>query len=336
MVLGPLRPKLIERASAQLEMLSESGLHPAGGTLLDVGCSSGTFMMLAQRAGWEAVGVELGAVTAQAARDQGLDVRTGTLADVVDELEPSSFSLITFWDVLEHVRDPRQELALAQRLLRPGGAIVATMPNVAGLYPQMTYRLIAQTTGSWEYPELPVHLYDFSPATIRRLLHTIGFSDVSVRTFATPFWYYRWTSISVGALGGRFRGRRRRGDHGARKRRDHQPHRAYGGARDIARADLVVQVPDERDAGEPRRHRTIRSRLQRDRADDIRIELLQPRPQPSDVASDVDRGKRLRGSGTQLGPLQAARPLGQRHHLDPRAGCGQGIDERAVLGQQHR
>jgi len=207
MVLGPLRPKLIERASSQLEMLSESGLHPAGGRLLDVGCSSGTFMMLAQRAGWKAVGVELGEVTAQAARDQGLDVRTGTLSDVVDELEPSSFSLITFWDVLEHVRDPRQELALAQRLLRPGGAIVATMPNVAGLYPQMTYRLIAQTTGSWEYPELPVHLYDFSPATIRRLLHTIGFSDVSVRTFATPFWYYRWTSISVGALGGRFRGR---------------------------------------------------------------------------------------------------------------------------------
>ena len=211
MVLGPLDEKLTERAASQVEMLAQAGLRGDGGKLLDVGCSAGSFMMLAERAGWRTGGVEIGEATAQAARDRGLDVHTGTLEDVLPDLEPASFSLITFWDVLEHLRDPRAELALARRLLRPGGAIAATMPNVDGLYPRVTYRLIARPTGRWEYPELPVHLYDFSPATITRLLEHAGYSGVRVRTFATPFWYYRWTSLSLGPLGGRVRGRVLRG-----------------------------------------------------------------------------------------------------------------------------
>lgn len=207
MLLGELRETLIERAEQQLTFLDAAAVRPNGGRLLDVGCASGTFMELASRAGWAATGVELGESTAQAARDRGLDVRTGTLADVADHFPAGSFSLITFWDVLEHLRDPRQELALARSLLAPGGTLAATMPNVDGLYPQVTLRLLARSTGAWEYPELPVHLFDFSPRTIALLLRRNGFGNVRVRTFATPFWYYRWTSLSVGALGGRVRGR---------------------------------------------------------------------------------------------------------------------------------
>lgn len=207
----PMRTRLIERAEWQVEMLKQAGIHANGQRLLDVGCAAGTFMTFAQQAGWQTTGVELGEATAQAGRSRGLDVRTGTLRDAYAGLEPGSFGLITFWDVLEHVRDPRDELALARELLRPGGMIAATMPNVSGLYPQATYRLIARGTGRWEYPELPVHLYDFDPHTSRRLLTNSGYRDVSVRTFATPFWYYRATSLARRALGGRLRGRALRG-----------------------------------------------------------------------------------------------------------------------------
>jgi 2-polyprenyl-3-methyl-5-hydroxy-6-metoxy-1,4-benzoquinol methylase len=207
----PMRTKLMERAKAQVEMLERAGIRAHGQRLLDVGCAAGTFMTFAQQAGWHTTGVELGAATAEAARSRGLDVRTGTLRDAFGELEPGSFELVTFWDVLEHVRDPRQELALARALLHPGGMIAATMPNVSGLYPQATYRLIARHTGRWEYPELPVHLHDFDPRTITQLLSDAGYRDVGVRTFATPFWYYRATSLARGALGGRVRGRAVRG-----------------------------------------------------------------------------------------------------------------------------
>lgn len=203
----PMRTKLIERAQWQVAMLKQAGIRGNGQRLLDVGCAAGTFMMFAQQAGWQATGVEVGEATAQAARSRGLDVRTGTLRDVFRELEPGSFDLVTFWDVLEHVRDPREELALTHELLRPGGTIAATMPNVSGLYPRATYRLIARRTGRWEYPELPVHLYDFDPRTFTRLMVDGSYGDVRVQTFATPFWYYRATSLARGALGGRIRGR---------------------------------------------------------------------------------------------------------------------------------
>jgi 2-polyprenyl-3-methyl-5-hydroxy-6-metoxy-1,4-benzoquinol methylase len=205
-ILGPLREKVQQRARHQLDLLAEARVSPTG-ALLDVGCSIGEFMALAERAGWRATGVEIGAATAASARERGLDVRTGTLSDVAAELEPAGFSLVTFWDVLEHLRDPRHELELARRVLRPGGLLAAAMPNAAGWYPRATFTLIARPTGRWEFPELPVHLYDFSPDTLRRLLLNAGFQDVQVRTFATPFDYYRSTSLSIGALGGRWRGR---------------------------------------------------------------------------------------------------------------------------------
>jgi SAM-dependent methyltransferase len=202
-----MRTKLIERAQWQVDRLQQAGIHSHGQRLLDVGCAAGTFMTFARQAGWQTTGVEVGEATAQAARSRGLDVHTGTLRDAFPELEPGSFELVTFWDVLEHVRDPRDELALTRQLLRPGGTIAATMPNVSGLYPRSTYRLIARRTGRWEYPELPVHLYDFDPRTFTRLVIDSGYRDVRVQTFATPFWYYRATSLARSRLGGRLRGR---------------------------------------------------------------------------------------------------------------------------------
>ena len=98
-------------------------------------------------------------------------------------------------------RDPRHELELARTLLTPEGLIAATFPNVEGLYPQLTYRLLAARTGVWEYPELPVHLYDFAPQTARALLSRQGYNVQRIRTFATPYQFYRSTSLSPERLG---------------------------------------------------------------------------------------------------------------------------------------
>lgn len=208
-LLGDLRAITLDRAREKLGHLGAAGLAPRGLRILDVGASSGAWLEVARDAGADTVvGVELGASTAAAARERGLDVRTGTLADVLPDLagEPR-FDLVTFWDVLEHLPDPRHELRLARTLLRPGGHVAATFPNVEGLYPRLTHRLFARRTGVWEYPELPVHFYDFAPATARRLLTGTGYDVETVRTFATPYDFYRETSLSPQRTG---YGRRRR------------------------------------------------------------------------------------------------------------------------------
>jgi SAM-dependent methyltransferase len=204
---GELREVTLQRAREKVDPLERAGALRAGGRALDVGCSSGAWLEVAAEHGMKAVGVELGEATASAARERGLDVRTGTLEQALPGLSGASFDLVTFWDVLEHLPDPRHELAIAAVLLAPGGVVAASFPNVEGWYPRLTYRLLARRTGVWEYPELPVHLYDFSPSTARALFARGGFGRQTLETSATPFAFYRETSLSPERLGSGRRGR---------------------------------------------------------------------------------------------------------------------------------
>lgn len=204
---GPLREYTLERAREKFALLERVGAARTGMRALDVGCSSGAWLEVAQDQGMSATGVEIGAATAERTRQRGLDVRTGTLEQALDGLGGERFDLITFWDVLEHLRNPRTELELARLLLAPDGVLAATFPNVEGWYPRLTYNLIARTAGRWEHPELPVHLYDFSPATARCLLEGAGFRLLATRTHNVPFEFYRETSLTVDRLGSGRRGR---------------------------------------------------------------------------------------------------------------------------------
>lgn len=162
---------------------------------------------MAAGAGIDATGIEIGAATAAAARERGLDVITGTLAEALPLLGEQRFDLITFWDVLEHLRDPRNELELARGLLAPGGMVAATFPNVEGLYPTLTLRLLARRTGVWEHPELPVHLYDFAPGTARRLFERSGLEPRRLETQEIGFEFFRDVALAPERIGG---GRRAR------------------------------------------------------------------------------------------------------------------------------
>lgn len=203
---GSYRELTLEQARQKLDLLESLVGSLAPGRALDVGCSSGAWLEVSADRGWHATGIEPGAETARAARERGLDVRSGTLEQVAPQLDERGFDLISFWDVLEHVRDPRRELAVAARLLAPGGVLALTMPNEAGWYPRVTYRVLARRTGVWEYPELPAHLYDFNPATISRLLRSSGYRPLGIRTWPVPYSYYRSTSLSGPALGPGARG----------------------------------------------------------------------------------------------------------------------------------
>jgi SAM-dependent methyltransferase len=206
-LLGTLRQITLQRAREKLPLIQAIGAARPGLRVLDVGCSSGAWLEVAASEGMVAAGVEVGETTAEGARGRGLDVRTGTLEQAFPDGSEERFDLITFWDVLEHLRDPRRELTIAAGLLAPGGLVAATFPNVQGWYPRATHRLLAKRTGVWEYPELPVHMYDFAPDTARRLLDRTGYRAVALRTMAAPFQFYRETSLSPDQLG---RGRRAR------------------------------------------------------------------------------------------------------------------------------
>lgn len=151
-------------------------LLPNGiGRLLDVGGGEGAFARAAARErGVEAWLLEPDPAAAARARAGGLSVLEAPL-EALGDGHDGSFDAVTLLDVLEHLDDPRAGLATIKRLLRPGGTLLVSTPNV-GHWPLV--RDLAE--GRFDY--LPVgslcwtHLRFFTERSLRQLLQEAGFT----------------------------------------------------------------------------------------------------------------------------------------------------------------
>lgn len=142
-----------------------------GELLLDYGCGNGEFMARAAAAGWSVCGYEWDESAADAARQRGLKVATGDLAD--SGIAPASVSRITMAHVVEHLLDPRAGLQDCLRLLRPGGSIWIATPSVHAL----SHRVYGS---SWRGLETPRHVVVFDVDALVGLLREVGFVDARV------------------------------------------------------------------------------------------------------------------------------------------------------------
>ncbi len=104
-------------------------LAPAGAALLDVGPCTGTLLVQAREKGFAVQGIEINAGAARMCREElGLDVRAGVLEP--DSYPPGTFDLGSMGDVIEHVPDPLATLRTVARILKPGGHVLISTPNV--------------------------------------------------------------------------------------------------------------------------------------------------------------------------------------------------------------
>jgi len=167
--------------------------HRRSGRILDVGCSTGFFLDAARSQGWSTYGVELSEDTARIAREKhGLDVKTGVLTE--GAYPASSFDVVTLWDVIEHVCDPKQLLATVSKMLAPNGLVALSTPCADGLFPLLSYQA-SRLTGLWPHVEPPYHLFQFSRKTITEMLSSAGLEVVefihqrtNVSYTLGPFW----------------------------------------------------------------------------------------------------------------------------------------------------
>lgn len=136
--------------------------------MLDVGCHIGVMVELAQEHGWEAWGVEPSTWASEHARSRGLHIITGTLTDA--QLPENYFDLVTMWDVIEHLSDPAREIGNAYRVLKPGGILAIHTINIESLFA----RLLGKR---WPWL-MEMHLYFFSPRTLKRLMEQSGYEVI--------------------------------------------------------------------------------------------------------------------------------------------------------------
>ena len=126
----PNRLRRLFRRYGMWKRLNLIERHVRGGMLLDVGCGTGIFLAEAmRRPQWNTIGLEPNEFAASYVEERlGFPIIHSRLEDA--NLSEGSFDVVTMWNVLEHLEDPIACLERANRLLRAGGLLVMSIPNL--------------------------------------------------------------------------------------------------------------------------------------------------------------------------------------------------------------
>ncbi len=145
----------------------------AGRRLLDVGAYCGYFVDVAREAGFEAEGLEISRWAAAQARALGLAVRNETIEERARS--GARYDVLTMWDVVEHLADPRRDLAHALELLRPGGRLFLSTIDAASPVARLFGR-------HWPWL-MEMHLFYFDRRNLPALLEGLGFRIAAIRNY---------------------------------------------------------------------------------------------------------------------------------------------------------
>lgn len=146
---------------------------PAGAlNILDIGCAAGMLgkVLKEQNPNRRVVGIELNDEAFCHAKINLDEAIHGNIEEFEPPFHPGQFDCIVCADVLEHLKDPWRIAWRYATFLKPGGVMVASIPNIRHL---PTLRQIAEF-GSWEYQEAGIldrtHLRFFTKKTFLELL----------------------------------------------------------------------------------------------------------------------------------------------------------------------
>jgi SAM-dependent methyltransferase len=159
-------------------------LNPKAHSLLDFGAGKGQFQAVAQRLGWNGIGIETASERAAFAREKyGVTVMETFYTG--GKIENGNFDFITLNHVLEHLPDPlglTKEL-LSQNLKTPG-LVYLEVPRADSWQAKIAGK-------NWMHWDIPKHLTHWTAAQLERELFKIGYRKVGERRF----------SLHLGVLG---------------------------------------------------------------------------------------------------------------------------------------
>lgn len=145
--------------------------HIGSGDWLDIGFGNASLLFTAQEWGFTPVGIDLRTDNVEAVRKLGIEAHAVPIEDL--QGCAGRFSVVSMADVLEHMPFPRLALEAVQRLLRPGGVLFVSMPNMDSI----VWRALdaAGTNPYWGEIE---HYHNFTRARLNALLEECGFAPL--------------------------------------------------------------------------------------------------------------------------------------------------------------
>ncbi|HZH02422.1 MAG TPA: class I SAM-dependent methyltransferase, partial [Myxococcaceae bacterium] len=160
------------------DSLAQIALRIAAGTeVLDLGTASGILGRHLKAMGCQVDGLELDEAAAAQARPAYRDFQIADLevSDLGRLFPNRRYDAVVCADVLEHLRDPARVLRQLQKLVKPQGKLLISVPNVG--YAGVVLDLLR---GRFDYRKLGVldetHLRFFTRSTLARLLAHNGWA----------------------------------------------------------------------------------------------------------------------------------------------------------------
>lgn len=185
----PIRPVFDGHLLRLEKMLGRAG------NLLDVGAATGYFMQIAEKRGWRTEGIDISEYASGVAKQKGLRVNQGKIGEVT--LAADFYDVVTMWDVIEHVENPKKDLLEVSRVLKKGGYVALNTPNSGSLYAKIMGK-------RWHLFVPPEHIWYFNPRSMNMLLTKNGFEVVEIGCVGKKFtleyivsFLYRWQKLSL-------------------------------------------------------------------------------------------------------------------------------------------
>ena len=157
-------------------------------SVLDIGCGDGTFLNQLRLRGFnDLAGIEPSIVPIQNAKPEIRGViREGLFQ--TEDYAPATFSLITCFQVIEHVPTPLELVKGVLKLLKPGGAFAIIAHNRRAF----SAKLLGRKSPIFDIE----HLQLFSERSGKRLFEQAGFIDVQAKSIWNRYPLHYWMKLS--------------------------------------------------------------------------------------------------------------------------------------------
>ena len=163
--------------------------HLRPGRIFDVGCGDGQVLARMSKLGWRGAGIDFDAAAVETGRQKfGQHLQVGDFQTA--QLNERDFDAVTMSHVIEHVPDPIACLKKCRDLLKPGGQLVVTTPNIRSLG-HATFK------ENWRGLEVPRHLHIFAPNLLGDCARAAGLAVLRTGSTAVNADYMANASIAI-------------------------------------------------------------------------------------------------------------------------------------------
>lgn len=169
------------KATNTEKIFYEGPPHPSQ-HILDIGSGSGDFLIELHKKDKTLAlyGVDFDKRAVEAGKLQGFPIFYGSIFEAKYPAE--KFNEAHMSHFLEHAPNPLETLKETNRILKPGGKLIITIPNFASLS-RMTFGK------HWYHLDAPRHLYHFTPRTLGTMLKKAGFKNISFKFIPSPKYF---------------------------------------------------------------------------------------------------------------------------------------------------